>query len=225
MSSTKSLLQQEFLSRGFDIFTELNTSWYNAIKPSSVVALPENRVAMLLGNSRVVWPHFLRFFQALKSPVEHPFDEFVAHEINSVISILPVEQRPEVFYVQDKSPTRLIAFQRLASVSGACLLLDEIHLCVHPVFGPWFALRALLVFEEPSLLVTPPATLNIPINEVELVQAARCLEEAMQHKDWKLWAKIRECITLGREYRYEESQLIYHYSKSQKVVQERVHNF
>ena len=40
---------------------------------------------------------------------------------------------------------RLVAFQRLCHLSGMAYLSQTSHLCIHPRFGPWTALRAVVL--------------------------------------------------------------------------------
>ena len=41
-----------------------------------------------------------------------------------------------------------IAIQRMAHAAGLALLEPNSHLCLHPKFGPWLALRCALVFDS-----------------------------------------------------------------------------
>ena len=36
------------------------------------------------------------------------------------------------------------------------------------------------------------------------------------------WAALRDCVELGREYRYSEAQLVYHYTKDKSVLAQAV---
>ena len=47
----------------------------------------------------------------------------------------------------DGEGSRFVAMQRAASAAGLAYLDAGSHLCLHPRFGPWFALRATLVFD------------------------------------------------------------------------------
>ena len=46
--------------------------------------------------------------------------------------------------------------QRMAHAAGLAVLEPNSHLCVHPKFGPWIALRCALVFD--SIPYTEPQT-------------------------------------------------------------------
>lgn len=49
------------------------------------------------------------------------------------------------------SSGRVLSFQRLAHESGLAFLNPACHLCVHPVYGPWISLRAVVVLDAPGL--------------------------------------------------------------------------
>lgn len=46
------------------------------------------------------------------------------------------------------SGSRYVAIQRMAHAAGLADLDQQTHLCLHPKFGPWFALRCVLVFDS-----------------------------------------------------------------------------
>ncbi len=45
------------------------------------------------------------------------------------------------------SGNRYVAIQRMAQAAGLAYMDPISHLCLHPKFGPWIALRCALVFE------------------------------------------------------------------------------
>jgi hypothetical protein len=53
-----------------------------------------------------------------------------------------------VFYSHETKPGRLVAVQRMAHVAGVAHLDERCHLSIHPKFGPWFALRAVVVLDD-----------------------------------------------------------------------------
>ena len=58
----------------------------------------------------------------------------------------------EAYYAHEPPPRR-VAMQRLADLSALAPLSETTHLNVHPEYGPWIALRALVVFDGPSAYV------------------------------------------------------------------------
>ena len=71
-----------------------------------------------------------------------------------------------------------------ARVSGLAHFNPTCHLCLHPVYGPWWAMRAVLIFDmelqfESSSYPSSPIVIN-PIAELEseLVARTQQLKEA-----------------------------------------------
>ena len=40
----------------------------------------------------------------------------------------------------------------------------------------------------------------------------------MERDVWLAWAALRDCVTVGRDHRYSEAQLVYHYTKDREVL-------
>jgi methylmalonic aciduria homocystinuria type C protein len=108
-----------------------------------------------------------------------------------------------------------VAIQRLADEAGLAWLSPS-HLCVHPTFGPWIALRAAIVIDVPA----PPTTgAMAPLCDCDAhclpkLQAALEAGEATsadvtQH--WQHWVAMRDACPVGREHRYSDEQIAYHY--------------
>jgi cyanocobalamin reductase (cyanide-eliminating) / alkylcobalamin dealkylase len=225
---------------GFDIVKPFNTLTYNKlVKPRpDLIDLPVNSLtgeglpALLVGNSKVLWPHFLEYFKQHSDEV-NPLDCFVRVTMNRALlesfSEVEVQEIP-CFYSDEIAPHRLIAFQKLAHACGLARLDESTHLCVHPKFGPWIALRVILILPPDSLLHTPKFGLTITevsLAEESIDRARLLLERALQatcdgDKDaWRLWVEVRDCIDVGREYRYSDEQIQYHYTKIRDVLVSR----
>ena len=86
------------------------------------------------------------------------------------------------------------------------------QLVIHPVYGPWFALRAVILGD------------GDPPDHAPIAQPCRCdtrctdaLAAALQltesRPDWRAWVAVRDACGL-RGWRYSEDQLHYHYSRA-----------
>ena len=130
----------------------------------------------------------------------------------------------------------LIAMQRVAEVSALAHLDHNTHLAIHPKYGTWFSLRAVVVLDCPGLPELP-APLPSPLSEEERTAAQKQLQcaeaacfltandrtlcqqlhgssEGPEAADpWAEWIKLRDVVHLGREYRYCPAQVDYHYRK------------
>ncbi|HWU88742.1 MAG TPA: hypothetical protein VN253_15855, partial [Kofleriaceae bacterium] len=110
------------------------------------------RLGILVGNTRALWP---RFTAALAEPAlaaeRDPLERYVETTIETAYP------GARVFYGHRRYAGAFLPLQRLAVVTGLGALAPN-QLVVHPVHGPWFALRAAIVVDgEP-----PPVARPIP---------------------------------------------------------------
>jgi methylmalonic aciduria homocystinuria type C protein len=156
----------------------------------------ERRAGLLVGNTRALWPVFV----AAKQPGPDPLDRYVEAAIDPL-----VPERGRVIYAHRQYDGAFVAFQPLAVAAGLGSL-SETNLVIHPTYGPWFALRAAIVVagDAPSIARQPPSCrCGAPCREA--------LARARGTTDWRAWLAVRDACHVGREYRYSEEQLAYHY--------------
>lgn len=157
---------------------------------------PERRAGLLIGNTRALWPKFL----ARKTPGPDPLDRYV----ESVVEPL-VPGGGRAIYAHRAYGGAFVAFQPLAVAAGIGSL-SETHLVIHPVYGPWFALRAAIVV--PGDPPPPPPRFRVCGCSAPCRDA---LAQARGSTDWRAWLAVRDACPVGREHRYSEEQLAYHY--------------
>ena len=197
-------------------------------------------LAFFIGNLKALWPYFLDWMrkQSLSDPntsIPNPLDSYTTETISTVIqrfagNILSLE----IFWGYDTSPERLVDLNRASMVSQVCYFCDKLHLSVHPKFGSWVGFRAVVVLNATAshlggLEPPPPLTSLISederiLTEAALADALRATSEEYQstggmtletaHK----WAEMRNCVSLGREYKYLPLQSQYHYVKDPKLL-------
>lgn len=115
--------------------------------------------------------------------------------------------------------------QKVAQYSGMCYLSPKTHLCYHPKFGVWLGLRAAIVF---NCLYDkePPKLLSSLEPEIEEKQE-ELINELVKNKEYdirnpevaKKWIEFRDLSVVGKEYKYDDNQLWYHYTKDVKYIQ------
>jgi cyanocobalamin reductase (cyanide-eliminating) / alkylcobalamin dealkylase len=114
---------------------------------------------------------------------------------------------------------RRIAVQRLAHAAGLAYL-TETHASVHPTYGPWIALRAAMSLDIPGPLGLPPQLEHpcggcsrgcLPAFERALTTLDGAPSEANLRAHWQTWLAWRDACPVGREHRYTEAQIRYHY--------------
>jgi methylmalonic aciduria homocystinuria type C protein len=177
-----------------------------------IAAGAARRVGVLVGNTRALWP---RFVAALRDDHElatalHPIDLYTERAFAEAFPDTPV-----VFAHRRYGAARqFVPMQRLAELAGLAARAPT-GLCVHRRYGPWFALRGVV-----ALTGDPPATSATRLPCPKDLCAATCmpaLERAMaappDDRAWEAWLAVRDACSVGRDYRYSDDQIHYHYTK------------
>jgi methylmalonic aciduria homocystinuria type C protein len=212
-STDAELVAARCLQAGLDLHAVTSVGRYNAAVPAHV-ALPGDASAsvVVIGNTSALWPHIDRFMQQSVTSVHDPVDTYVERVVGQATAHLP--SLIDVRYSHQPAP-RLVAIQRLAHVAGMAWLSPS-HLCVHPTFGPWIALRAAVVLDEPAPAEVPePQPLCdcsahcLPKLNQALAAGQATSADVVEH--WKYWLAMRDACPVGRQHRYSEQQIRYHY--------------
>ncbi|XP_059923305.1 cyanocobalamin reductase / alkylcobalamin dealkylase [Gadus macrocephalus] len=159
------LLDDSISNLGFESHP-LKIGWYNDVLPASLrQPHHEDTLAVVVLSTPDMFERaFLPFMEkGCCQGVSDPIDQCVKHTINSAISQSFPGKKVEVSYDYEMLPAsrkpKFLA-QTAAHVAGAAYYYQEADVtdhpwgdkkkfgvCIHPRFGGWFAIRALLVFE------------------------------------------------------------------------------
>lgn len=158
-------IQQMLYHHGFDLIHPFDIRWYNAAVPAKL-KLPyeetSHRLALLIGNTKHVWNFFKQYLN-VNTPHSNPFDTFTKNTISSICNS-HVPYNHHIHYSYETSEGRLIAMQRLGAAIGFAFYNETCALCMHPIFGPWIAFRAIVVIETKNFNVTSiPNAVNLTI--------------------------------------------------------------
>jgi hypothetical protein len=178
----------------------------------------------------------------------HPFDTFVEDKISTVTKLsIPNNHPVQYRWSHDIEPDRLVAMARLASCTGLTYLDPVSHLSIHPEYGPWHSFRAVLLIhgldiDHAGLALdpnNPPHLQPRLLTQDEEENAKQAMKHAMelvsnddmqlsllndtfatkQREQAEAWIAVRDCISRGKdEYRFDEQQLWYHYTKDPKYL-------
>jgi methylmalonic aciduria homocystinuria type C protein len=214
---------------GFDLVQPLQVGWYNDLV-TGTLKLEDfgsaSHLAIVVGNTRALWPRFLRALrrqpELLAAP--HPLQSYTEQSISHAVSLLglPVSVR-----WSHTGGTGLVAMQRLAQAAGLAYLAES-QLSVHPTYGPWIALRAALSCAVPGPSGPAPelrhpcggcGTRCRPAFERAL-QASQGSAGVSVEPTWRLWLACRDACPTGREHRYDEAQILYHYLKDRNQLRQ-----
>jgi cyanocobalamin reductase (cyanide-eliminating) / alkylcobalamin dealkylase len=182
-------------------------------------------LGLLIASTRYFW---LRFASALqrdpaRATAPDPVDEYVTSAVGGALAALPTSSA--VRFAHESPP---LPIQRIAELAGFARL-SPARLSVHPVYGPWVALRAVAVVAVPG-----PAPGSLPeLHDPCPGCPGRCasaLERAIAAsaerpgagtiaRDWTDWLAVRDACPVGREHRYADDQIRYGYTKDRSVLQ------
>jgi hypothetical protein len=177
---------------GFDLVHELDLGCLAEEPGTEVIRATGLRRGVLVANTRALWPIFVA-----TAPVgDDPLDRYTEQTVTAAFAGAQVWFAHQAPY---------LPFQRIAVAAGLAALAPT-HLAIHPIFGPWFGLRALVALPGDPLAAPP----RLP--------PYRCTGEciaafARTTDDWRSWLAVRDACCIGREHRYSDAQLAYHYTK------------
>ena len=179
---------------GFDLVCELDLAW---------LEINRSGRAILVGNTRALWPIFLAARRAdpeLRSSPD-PLDAYTERELARAFP------GAVMWFAHRQYDGAYMPFQRFAVAAGMGALAPT-NLVIHPRFGPWFGLRALVVLdgEPPEQPPRPP------------YRCSNACSLAGTTDDWRSWLAVRDACCVGREHRYSEDQIAYHYTKDLRLL-------
>lgn len=159
------------------------------------------RVGLLVGNTRALWP---RFVAAMRDPAlaaqSDPLDRYTERTLEAAFPGAPIE------YAHREYGDAFLPFTRLAVATGLGALAAS-NLVIHPIYGPWFALRAVIVVDG-----QPPVRLPIAPPCTCMAACRTALAAALGSTSWEAWLAVRDACSL-RAWRYPDEQIRYHYTK------------
>ena len=183
-------------TRGFDIAHAFDAH-AAAREPGWERLASGPHLGILIGNTRALWEPFC----AARRDEPDPLDRYTER---SLAEAFP--DAPTVFAHRAEDGASL-PFGRLAHVVGLGALAPSM-LVIHPIYGPWIALRAVVAIEgEPPVR----APIDKPCTCGEACPAA--LAAALPTTDWRAWLAVRDACVL-RARRYGEDQVHFHYSQA-----------
>jgi methylmalonic aciduria homocystinuria type C protein len=220
-----SRLSRALEAAGLDLAAPLDMAWYNQLVAGHPRLRPlaisgrESALAVLVGNTRALWPVFLGRLEAdpaLRGD-PNPLDRYVEGVVAEAAQGLGV--RYEAYFAH-QGGTRLVSMLHAARAAGMART-GPAHLAVHPKHGPWFALRAVVVLDVPPgelrRCEAPDLCAGCPAPCVAALERAMATDSATP---WTAWLAVRDACPVGRASRYGDAQARYHYTKDRAWLRE-----
>jgi len=230
-----------------DFLMEMQSDWARSLKPLPDFRRASSCLAFVIGNTRSIWTPFTMWMRGESSrlELENPFDTFVHEAVNRACGALLRGVAYETYWSCEESADRMVAMQRVAEVAGMAQLDHSLHLSVHPTYGSWISLRAVVVCDLSGHELVRPKLVASLLSPEEKDEAAAALKRALSlhanpqklcedlHGEgmescersidiWRKWIELRDVVKLGKEYRFADAQLEYHYTKNRSRLREAV---
>lgn len=202
----------DLAAAGFDIVHRFAARDAERERGLERLADPERPVALLVGNTRALWECFAaaRANDPVLAASSDPIDLYTEHTIDAAAAALD----GRVLYAHRQYARGYLPFQRLAVAAGLAALAPS-QLLIHPIYGPWFAVRAVILCAgDPP----PPATAVLASCACSEHGCATAFARAGQTDDWRAWVAVRDACPVGREHRYTDEQIAYHYTKDPRFL-------
>ena len=220
---------QTLMNRGFDIVHPFSLTSYNNIvdTPFQIDEKEEEaKLGMLLGNTKTIWPHFIHWLglDTNRLGLANPLEDFVEKSLET--SCQDHLSNYNILWTHRNKPLTIPA-QKLAHVTGLAYLSTS-ELNIHPTFGPWFALRALVLLpgeiKRESFIAKNPCEPKHEINAYKLFEKAMAVANGRASysetkRNWKNWLEIRDAFEVGKQHRYSDNQINYHYTGDRAVLE------
>ncbi len=205
-------------SASFSVTAQLSAEAAIAIAPTLAASLAAVPCALLIGNTRELWPRFVNAYNAdaqLRASPD-PFDKFVETTLAAVLDGRAVRFAHRLY---DQT---YVPMQRLAAASGLGALAPT-QLVIHPTYGPWFSLRAIVAYQAAASAPSPgfagcPASACQRNCQPAFDHAMAGATAGGPNSTWRDWLAVRTACTTGTAWRFSDEQIIYHYTKDRRVI-------
>ena len=209
---SEQMLKSKLQQSGFDIVHPFS---FDALDDSVLEYLPiknlSGKMGFLVGNTGSIWDDFIEWLsQRLRwSEIVDPFETFIEETIERCVG-----QKTLIFWTHE-TKRYIIPVQRMAHQTGLAYLSDG-QFNIHPRFGPWFALRAVVIVSgtmSSNQVIPNPST-----EDIETTSKAMFNRLLQSNATWQEWLSLRDLYIVGRTHRYSEEQIRYHYTRDKTVL-------
>jgi cyanocobalamin reductase (cyanide-eliminating) / alkylcobalamin dealkylase len=189
---------------GFDLAHPFDAAHAARTPGLDRLAGPE-RLGILVGNTRAAWPAFQA---ALGDPAlaadPDPLDRFTERVITAGFAT-----GTRIYFGHRAYDGTFLPLQRLAALTGLGAVSPS-QLVIHPIYGPWIALRAVVLLDG-----DPPAPRPIAQACTCTAACGDAFARAQRSRDPADWLAVREACAL-RAHRYSDAQIAYHYGRMRR---------
>ncbi|NRA35194.1 MAG: hypothetical protein HRU17_17840 [Polyangiaceae bacterium] len=191
--------------------------------PLQKISRPNARL-LLVGNTRQLWHRFLSDYHRAEStlPTEaEPLERYIQFHVQAALNKSATRGAPacEIFWSHRADPDyiAIVAMASAIGLTGA----SPAQLAIHPRYGLWLALRALIVFDDDGsdagvMRRDPCAGCDQPCQDALATARQQSATPTATREtiaaNPEPWIKVRQVCPVGREYQYSKAQSSYHYT-------------
>lgn len=191
---------------GFDVVHGFDAAEL-ARRPGMAMLGGRERLGVLVGHTRALWPVFRAQLDAGEAD---PLDRYTERSLEAAFP------GARIYYGHRRYDGAFVPLGQLAREIGAGVLAPS-HLLIHPVYGPWLALRAVVLLDG-----EPPVTAPLAAQPCQCdARCAGALAVALRSTSWRDWLAVRDACSL-RTYRYSDDQIAFHYAGLGRALTERI---
>merc|ERR1712086_726019 len=233
---------------GFSLLSAFSAGQYNnhpkikeLDKEYHLAGCADTDCCILVGSTSSLWHPFIDFLGANSDFVQHTqphvLDAYSVQLVEQAVAALDPSSRArlrKVYYAHETVEThgRCMSFSTAAHVSGMAAYVPQVQRCIHATHGPWVGLRAILTFDqfhsEHDLVAEANANRSAGFlcskEEIERVQArqsevASAWGSVSEEESWAGLVDVADTFELGRNWRYCQTQVDFHYAPSDTARQ------
>lgn len=203
---------------GYDIVYPFLTSFSLAKEFKS-----DGLKAVMVCNTKALWRKFSKLICSNKDFVlmRDPLDRIVENDISR---LFPQSDKYCVLYTHRMYGGKFFPFQKVAHEIGLAYFDPISHLSIHPLYGPWFSMRAIVVFNHNNKNIITDVTSCKPASkpstlDEEILQ--QIVPTGSKYNNWKEWLKVRDTVSQmvgSNSFRFSDDQILYHYTKDLRIL-------
>ena len=155
---------------------------------------------LLVGNTRALWPVFEAALPDLAQE-PHPLDRYTERAVEAAFA------GATIVHAHLRRDGAYLPFQRLAEAVGLAVR-SPTQLLIHPTYGPWFAVRSLVLVDGVAPVRAPIARACACTGACEQAFATAQTSTSLAE-----WLAVRDACGMSA-WRYSEAQIAYHYTRA-----------
>jgi len=227
---------------GMDIVKPFSVGWYNSRLEQAVDAgthgvmplLPDfgrtsgNCLALLVGHTESVWQPFLGWmaqdYERLELEHPGPLEAYCEQTIRRTCAWLLRGVPHEIFWCHEQSPGRATDVNWAVELSGLAYADKDLGQLLHPLVGPWFRIRAIVVCDLKAMGTCCPPPLPCPLSDSDRDKAKVAIKEGSTDKK-VLPVNVFDAMKVGSKYRFCDDHVKYVNSNNRKFLRDLVNAY